>query len=103
MDLVQSDIETIEELASQNYTKREIALVLDIKPSLFTYFCADELHSIGKAYMKGHLEIERAKNEKLLTKIESGSETAIQIHDKKAKKQAFLDMKNDLYSGLDDE
>lgn len=102
MDVSVTDIETIEELAAQNFTIREIAITLGVKYSSFIVFCEDEFHPVGKAFLKGRLEIDRVKNENLLLKVESGSETAIQIHDNKAKEQAFLDIKSDMFSGFDE-
>lgn len=102
MDYTISDIEETENLASQNYTAREIAMVLDKKPSLFIALCLDIDHPLGVAYRKGLLEVERIKKQNLLDKVFQGSETAIQIHDKKAKEQAFLDIKNDMFSGFDE-
>ena len=102
MDYTISDIEETENLASQNYTAREIAMVLDKKPSLFIALCLDTEHPLGVAYKKGMLQAERTKKETLLDNIFNGSETAIQIHDKKAKEQAFLDVKNDMFSGFDE-
>jgi len=99
MQLVVSDIETIEELASLGHTIKEIAIILDVKPSLFNFCCLDETHAAYKAYTLGKLEADRQKNEILLEKTLT-SETAIQIHDKKAKEQAFSDMKDDIYSSF---
>lgn len=102
MDFTTTDIEEIETLAAQGYVAKAIALVFDVKPNLFELWCLDETHPVGKAYQRGRLEINRQKNVRLLEKMESGSETAIQIHDKKAKEQAFLDIKNDIFSGFDE-
>lgn len=103
MDLTPSDFEEIEVLASQSYTAKAIAMALNVNPSLFVMYCSDDTHPIGMAYLKGRLEINREKNEKLLAKVKEGSENAIQLHDKKAKDQAFLDVKNDIFSSYIDE
>jgi IS30 family transposase len=92
-----TDIEEIEKLASQGYSSTEIALVLDVKPTLFSVLCKDEDTVEGKAYLRGVLVIERKKRKTLLKKIKK-SETAIQIHDKHAKDQTFKDIKNDVFS-----
>lgn len=103
MDISISDIEEIETLASQSYTAKAIAMVLNVNPSVFAMYCLDDTHPIGKAYLRGCLEINRKKNEKLLGKVNEGSELAFQLHDKKAKDQAFLDIKNDIFSAFEDE
>ncbi|WP_271407275.1 hypothetical protein [Tenacibaculum soleae] len=102
MDITTSDFEEIETLASQSYTAKAIAMALNVNPSLFVMYCSDDTHPIGVAYLKGCLEINRKKNEKLLGKVNEGSEVAIQLHDKKAKDQAFLDIKNDIFSAFDE-
>ena len=103
MEVAVSDIETIENLSSKGYTIKAIAIALDLRPSLFSIYCNDESHPIGRAYLRGGLEIERKKKQALLDKVFEGSETAIQLHDKKAKDQAFKDIKADIFSSIEDE
>lgn len=79
MDFSISDLEEVETLVSQGYSAQHIALVYDVQVSLFLIWCLDDGHPVGKAYQKGLIEIEKKKNNLLIAKVDSGSETAIQI------------------------
>lgn len=98
MEVTLSEIEIIQELTSKNYSIKAIATLLGKDFSLFSILSMDENHPICKAIIRGKSESQKTKQDELIKRIESGSETAIQIHDKQSNIREFLDIKNDVFS-----
>ena len=100
MEFSKENLELIQKLAAEGFSMKGIAVKLKKNPIQFRLFCLDLNHPIGNAYQRGVLKTERKKNKSLSKEIKKGSETAIQIHDKRSKEAYFLDIKNDLFSDL---
>ncbi|UOB16582.1 hypothetical protein [Abyssalbus ytuae] len=96
-NITPSDFETIETMASQNYAPSDIALALGFDKKSFMHIWRDQNSQIRQFYEKGRLDIELKKTEKLLEKIEEGSITAIQQHDKKSEERRFEDIKQTIF------
>ena len=94
----EAELETVAELASQNYGPRDIALNLQRELRAFMRHWRDQESALRKAYERGILEIDIIKKEKLNLKVKSGSLTAILTHNKNAEQQRFQDIKNDVFN-----
>ncbi|QQV89992.1 hypothetical protein M1M27_gp48 [Cellulophaga phage Ingeline_1] len=92
------ELEVIEELAEGNFAPSQIALSLRRDKRSFMHLWRDPKSAVRLAYERGRLEIEKTKVNQLITKIEGGSETAIQIHDKHTELQRFEDIKKTIFS-----
>ena len=91
-------LEQIEELAAQNYGPTDICFKLNQDKRSFLRLWRDTKSQVREAYERGRMEIEITKRQKLNEDIESGSITAIQIHDKRAEEQRFEDIKREIFS-----
>ena len=91
------ELEVIEEMASQNHGPSDIAKALGVKKGSFIHIWRDPKSDIRKAYDRGILNIEITKTAELKKKVEAGSVTAIQMHEKRALKQRFEDAKNEVF------
>ena len=96
--VTEAELETIAELASQNYGPRDIALNLRMDMRGFMHVWRDKKSRIREAYERGVMEIDIIKREKLNKEVEGGSITAIQIHDKRSEAQRFEDIKREIFS-----
>lgn len=94
----ETHLETIAELAAQNYGPRDIALNLRMDMRGFLHIWRDKKSRVREAYERGIMEIEITKREKLNIDIEGGSITAIQIHDKRVEERRFEDIKSEIFS-----
>lgn len=98
--LTLTDYETVEELASQNYGPSDIAKALGKNTRDFNRLWRIKASELRLRYDKGRLNIQIVKSEKLIKLVKKKNVTAIQMHNKQAKKQRFEDLKNDVF-GLD--
>lgn len=92
------DIETIEELASQNMAPSDIALSLSVDKRGFLHLWKDNKSDVRNAYERGKLQAKCDIEKKLYDDALTGNMTAIQIHDKKRQEQEFEDIKQSIFS-----
>lgn len=78
LKLSDEEFETIQKLASLNYTKSQMAMYLDIPLDEFVYAVNLPNSKIQFFITKGQLESDYLVNEKLQKNAESGNITAIQ-------------------------
>ena len=97
-DFTPSELETIEELAAQNFAPSQICDVLDRNKRQFMRQWRDTDSKVRKAYELGRLDIERTKREQLQLRVETGDMNAIQMHDKRLREQRFEDIKNEIFN-----
>lgn len=90
LSLNSGQLETIEQLATVNYSLYNISLYLDIPLKILESWMKDETSPAYLAYHKGKLETQFEIDSKLNADAKTGNLTAIQILDKH-KKSAFIE------------
>lgn len=95
--LGQSDFDTIEKLAEENYGPRDIARALSVSKRDFMHLWRDKRSQVREAYERGVLQIDITKQERLIAMIKADNVTAVQIHDKNAKIRRFEDARMDVF------
>ncbi|NYJ27515.1 hypothetical protein [Allomuricauda sp. ARW1Y1] len=96
--LTASDLERVEELASQNFAPSQISEMLLLDKWAFMRVWRDQESVLRKRYELGRTAIAEEKQVNLLEKVRAGNTFAIQLHDKAAKAQRFEDIKNEIFN-----
>ncbi len=97
MELTTEQYKEIEQLASLNYTVRQIAMYLDVKLSMLQKEFEDKKSKFRYHYDRGRL-ISQAKIDMQINKAaEDGNMTAMQQFEKIRKARHFENMRNQLF------
>lgn len=89
MNLHEEEYRQITEAAANNFTLREIAVILLLDPDDFQREYDREHSEVRKRYERGRLESENTITQSLRDNAEGGNITAVQIFDNKRKEKDF--------------
>jgi len=95
--LTKEDYKKVTDLAGKNFGPSKIALSMGLDKRAFNYLWRDTNSLLRLSYERGRLKIEKTKAKGLTKMVKDGNVTAYQIMDKRAKEQAFEDIKQSVF------
>lgn len=99
MDFTTEQIESIEKLAGLNYTIKQIALYLDIDPTILYREYVDKNSVFRYRFDRGRLIAQADVDQKLLTNAKNGNLTAMQQFEKIRIARHFENMRDQMING----
>lgn len=97
LDLSDDQLEMVSELSAQNMLLKDIANQLNIDYRSFLKAWRIEDSEVRRAHNRGIKEQQILTNQALLTRLEKGDITAIQIHSRNEAIREFNDIKSEIF------